>query len=293
ERFAAERNDDAAIASLLKALMRTTDREQRRLWLHVRLAQLHDRRGDYVQAASHAAAAYALDDHPVWSELEPDSPMNETSPAALHEAAEQLDRAARTVRSANLQLAIRRMQSTLQPRLRGVNDSRRTTTFSGLTRDEINALDVGAASLPSMPENPTRGQHGDASDLEPDALDALLEARQYAEAIARCDAIAADPGGRSISRFLVQYGIALNGVSRTDEAAVRFSQAAIHEPTSIAGVRALIELALIERRVRKDEESAHRLLVRAEIVAGQIRNDTLARRARQLQKDTDDRRGRS
>ena len=47
------------------------DADLKRQWIHARLAYAHDRLGQYVQAAGHAAAVFTLEDHPAWKRLVP------------------------------------------------------------------------------------------------------------------------------------------------------------------------------------------------------------------------------
>jgi tetratricopeptide (TPR) repeat protein len=285
EQYVRDNHIDAAIAALLQTLIRTEDREQHRLWLHVRLAQLHARRGEYVESASHVASVFILDDHPAWSELEPSGAFDQPKRVAVTEALDRLHTAERAVRSASLRLSIRRMREIIDPLGPEEPARRRIETFSGLTAGEIADLDPRALARPGMPEAPTRGPDVTPGDTRPDTITALLRAERFEEALAICERIAAAPDQRAVGTFMLQFGEALEGTGRHDDAAMRYSQASIHEPATEAGVRALLRLALVMQRHYGDTATASRLFERAEVIAGQIRNDELAAAARRFRND--------
>ncbi|MCA9295350.1 MAG: tetratricopeptide repeat protein, partial [Phycisphaerales bacterium] len=235
EQYVRDNHVDAAIAMLLQTLVRTTERDQHRLWLHIRLAQLHARRGEYVESASHVASVYILNDHPGWSELEPTGAFDQPNPVAVTEALDRLRTAERTVRSASLRLSIRRMREHIEPSATGTPAAQRGQTFSGLTTGEIAHLDPRAMARPGMPEAPTRGPDVAPEDTRPDTIAALLRAERFDEALSICERIAAAPDQRGVGTFLLQFGEALEGVGRHDDAAMRYSQAAIHESATEPG----------------------------------------------------------
>jgi len=116
EAEAALANDDVAagLEKLLVAMVAASTDVQR-TWIHARLAQVHDGRGEYVQAAGHLGALAALSDDGYWRTLEPVSPQNEPDYAAAKEALENLQRASRSVKSAELKAAIERLLWQVQP----------------------------------------------------------------------------------------------------------------------------------------------------------------------------------
>jgi len=238
---------DAAIALLLKALVTTSEDDPRRLWVHARLARLHAANEQPVAAMSHAAEVFARDDAPDWVMLEPrlpdDEVLDRATPALCHEARDAIRRAQRRVRSADLSRALERMRGHLDKRVRGVADPRREQTFSGLTAGEITDRRITDLVKVDMPESPTDGPVVRGEIATRSEIDRLLDDGRFDEALAACERLAADPGDRDPAVLLVQFGRALDGAGRHDDAAIRYSQAVIHFPTTRSGAWAHVRLA--------------------------------------------------
>ena len=79
---------DEALVKFLQA-MHAADEDIERVWIHRRLAQVHDARGEFVQSAGHAAAAVAFDPTLAWRPLleprsQPDTPAWPAAAESLH-----------------------------------------------------------------------------------------------------------------------------------------------------------------------------------------------------------------
>lgn len=289
---------DGALRGLLAAKVRT-DRPIEHLWLRVRLARVHDLRGEYVQAAGHAAAAFLLSDDASWQRLVPVCPVDEPTYAAALEAHRFLAEARRKVRSRELRGQIDRMMEQVEPVLTGLAAAYDGppvavgSTVSGLAVADVEAgrieiRRIGHASKPetSAPEEPApidaAPKPATTPDPEPDAgsVEALLAAGRYAEAVARCRAIAADPGDRDLASFLLDYGRALAGAGRTDDAAIMLTRCALLHRDTAAGQWALIETARLYRDRYDRPATARRLLERVLDGAATIDQPDLIARAR-------------
>src|SRR6185295_2548389 len=97
----AQQDTDTGVWSLLRALLKSQT-DLQRLWIHVRLAHVHDGRGEYVQAARHVASVFMISEDVAWKSMRPASAVNQPTYAAAHEALETLQEAQGKVKSAEL-----------------------------------------------------------------------------------------------------------------------------------------------------------------------------------------------
>src|SRR5436190_8561680 len=91
------------------------DGDLKKLWLHARLAKVHDLRKEYVQAAGHAAEAMMLSEDVHWKSIAPVCDPNAPEFAAVKEAYENLQAARSKVKNAELSATIARMLKIVQP----------------------------------------------------------------------------------------------------------------------------------------------------------------------------------
>jgi len=105
---------DRALEAMLQALL-NAENDLQRLWLHARLSRVHNVGGEYVQAASHAAATMLIEPSPYWRVLEPTCEPREASFAAVREADELLREALQTISNGTLRTTLERMRSVVQP----------------------------------------------------------------------------------------------------------------------------------------------------------------------------------
>ncbi len=280
----ADQHLEEAVWPLLRALL-AAQSDLQRVWIHMRLSQVHDLRGEYVQAAGHAAEVFALSDDVAWKSLRPVSPVNTPTFAAASEALESLQSAARKVKSAELQREIETMTRLVQ----GVQSKlaatyagpaiERGSTISGFARADIAANDKqppagasGAVTAAAPPPSATRPvgapaantpvvRDEDSSDpRSAGAIDRLLAANRAAEAVTLCQEIEKNPGERDLARFLYQYGKALSLAGRKSEAAVMLTRCAVLYGDSPDAGPALIETAVIYRDEFHKPDVGRRLL---------------------------------
>jgi tetratricopeptide (TPR) repeat protein len=265
-----------ARSDLLKAYLQANNDTQR-LWIHSRLALLHDLRGEYVPAARHFAGVLVLDPHVSWLDLAPISEPAEASHPAMREGLQALRRAGKAAQNQRLGDVINDMIKTIEPmyRRRDVDyDGPRFEpgeTLSGvpiedILRDRSNTSEAN----PSQSDDETRRNQRKAqtssstSTDDPAAhIDALLDAGQFNEALARCKKLAKDPSGYPIPRLLYQYGRTLRGANRPRDAAVQFTRCAIHFPQSRFAALSLLAASEIHVSEFEDPRTAQRLLHRA------------------------------
>ena len=274
ERVLAAGERTAGLHALLRALL-AADTEVETLWARVRLVRVHDARGEYVQAAAHAAAVFLLRDESYWRHLEPTSAPNEPGYAAAEEAMELLERAQGVVTNPELRPVVDRLVATVGP----IRDALAAThhgpargvgsTVSGFDLEAVRRGTVAVAGQdspnrpPSARETRVPPVGGDGAIDGPAAIDALLAAGRSAEALARCERAARNPGGRSLSRLLYQYGRCLQVEGRPHDAAVMFMRCALlYESSPFAGP-SLLEAAVVHRDVFGDSGAARRLAERA------------------------------
>jgi TolA-binding protein len=288
-----------AIMSLLRAAVNAqTDLQE--LWLHARLARVHDLNGDYVQAAGHAAEVFMRSDDVAWRDLRPVSSINEPLYPAAKEALDRLQSAARKVKSGELKRDIDVMIKNVQPVTERLGQQwtggaiEPGSTISGLTRAQIAGEQPAAASngapvsrapaaespavaapesAPDKPAPAPAEQPGAGDPRSPQAIDALLAAGRHAQALTLCAEIEKNPGDRDLAHFLYQYGRALALASRKKDAAVMFTRCAILYPDSPDVGPALIETAMIYRDEYRKPDVARRLLER---VIAQAQDDAQA-----------------
>lgn len=294
--------------ALLRALLKA-DNDVQRLWIHARLSHVHDLRGEYVQAAGHAAEVFAISDDVTWKSLRPVSPVNAPGYAAAHEALDSLQAAAKRVKSAELQREIETMTRLVQ----GVHDKlsadykgppiARNSTVSGYPRETVLARDrrpsdaelaVGATPQPTTsttaPVAPVHAptpvplaQEADSSDpRSAGAIDRLLASGRGSDAAALCAEIEKNPGERDLGHFLFQYGKALTLAGRRGEAAIMFTRCAILFPDSADAGPSLIETATIYRDEFRKPETARRLLQLAIANAERDNQQAVAMLAREI-----------
>ncbi len=251
----AERNFEGALPNLLNAAAAAQTNPQK-LWMHARLAKVHNSLGQYVQSAGHAAAAYALDDHSSWKMLEPTCKPDEPKFPAVAEAMGNLRDARSKVKSTELIQSIDKMIGVVLPihsRLSAAYTGPAIepgSTISGISIDKIKT--EAPASRPTSGQPPAAPQpaapSGNKQESKPqpaDDIDNLLAAKRFSEAVTMCEQIAKSPGERDLSRFLFQYGSALRGAKKNDEASVMFARCAVLFPATDSGPPSLLELALI------------------------------------------------
>ena len=271
---------------LLKAALRAQGDVQR-IWVHARLAQVHDLRGEYVQAAGHVAEVFMISDDVAWRSHKPVSPVNTPTYSAAHEAMENLEAAARRVKSTELQREIETMTRLVQSvhaRLAAEYKGpaiQRGSTISGFSREIVASSDKqpadGAAvasqspvaatpattreAAPAQPTTSPPATAADSSDpRSPGAIDQLLSVNKASEAVKVCEEIEKNPGDRDLAHFLYQYGKALSQANRKADAAVMLTRCAILYPDSDDAGAALIETALIYRDEFHRADVGRRLL---------------------------------
>ncbi|MDY7108703.1 MAG: hypothetical protein SYC29_08705 [Planctomycetota bacterium] len=304
ERLLAAGQSDAALARFLQSMLEA-DGELETLWLRVRLARVHDARGEYVQAAGHTAAVFMLRDEPSWRRLEPVSRPDRPSYPAAREAVLLLQQADRTVSDPQLAAVVDRLLEAVRPiaaELEAGWDGppiERGSTISGYPIERIrgeafdlaaepNAAGAGETDAAPPGEIADHSSPGAASGDSAEAIDALLDAGRAADARIVCQRVAQRPGNRSLGRFLHQYGRALAGVGRRRDAAVMFMRGALLYDASASAAPSLVEAALIHRDVFRNRPAARRLAERAREIAAAQGDSTTVRRARDILSGLDD-----
>lgn len=320
ERFLSRGEVENALDKLLASYARATT-EPQRMWLHARLATAHNLAGDYIEAASNLAALLELDPSPVWTRLIPTCDLNEPTFNSAAEAITNIDRARRKAAAPDDDATVRetldRLDAAIRPlfdRVQQENTQRRYragSTVSGIPMRDLGKPRPGRSgtgrvvspvtppgSSPARPGTPDRqgvnppgttpmppGGTAPATPPDPDsaeAIEQLLAASKFDEALKACDRVARHPVDRDLGLLLVHRGLALNGLGRPMDAAVAFMQAVIHFPGGRAAARGLIETGIIYRDVLKNPDVARRLFEDAARIAEQIGDAALAERARSL-----------
>jgi hypothetical protein len=278
---------DGGLYRMLQALL-NADRPLEEVWVRVRLVQLHESRGEFISAAGHAAAVFVLTEDGSWRSLEPFGNPDRPSFAAASESLRLLERAKRELDSPGLYAATLRMLEVVRPvhdrlaRAPGAVAPRFGTTHSGLDIATIRAYSFAADAIDEPPA--AEPPPDPAAETEPapaavppprtaapstggvpdaDAIDALLDVRRTADALAACKRAAETPGQRSLSRLLHQYGRSLAGEGNPRDAAVMFVRAAVLYPRSAYAAPSLLETAVIYRDTYGDHRTARRLAERA------------------------------
>jgi tetratricopeptide (TPR) repeat protein len=255
---------DVALSAMLQAFLDAPTDLQRR-WVHARLSRLHDRRGEYVEAARHAAGVWLLDQDPYWRILEPLSrpdTARRARPEALAEALAVMGQADRQVRSQGLVRVIdailQRLLVMAGPSAAALAAGDPGRTLSGFTHQEIRAGVFGPAAPASSGSSRGGAQNGSSAGL--DAIDTLLRQGGYQEALTAARGMAEDVPVRDLPRLLHQMGAALGGSGAHQDAAVMYLRAAILYPDSPFGAAGLIEAAFIYRDHYRMPRTARRLL---------------------------------
>jgi hypothetical protein len=301
ERLLTRNDTEAALGRFLAAMLKA-ETELEKLWVRVRLAQVHDSRGEYVQAAGHAAAVFVLRDEPYWRRLEPVSRPDRPGYPAAREARTLLQQAKREVKSPQLVAVVDRLIEIVEPIHDGLAEEdegappEEGATISGFpieqirsgrlviagerARDEESPASRGAGAEGRSP--PAAGRDGPPPEApagdSAEAIDALLAAGRTADAFVLCRRIAENPGNRSLGRFLHQYGRCLVELGRQKDAAVMFMRSALLYDSSPDAAPSLVETAVIYRDVYRNRSAARRLAERArEIAAGQGDSQTVQR----------------
>jgi hypothetical protein len=311
EQLIRQRDFEAAVLPLARARFRAVN-ETQRLWAHARLAWVHNALGQYAQAAGHAAAVFARDDHAAWSSLAPT--CDPAGPAASNlqpnlagaaEALHHLTSARESVRTQALQAQLDLMILHVRPVHERLSREPRGPAFEpGATISGIPLKELeGAASPPqattpppgvtdrpaestSPPPQPDRARTETSStavsDIPAEKIDELLNAGRFSEALALCERVAAGPGSRSLSRFLLQHGRALAGTGQSLDATVMFTRCAVLYADSTEAAAALLEAAVIHRDVIGNAGAARRLAERAAAEAHRRGDAALQDRARSV-----------
>lgn len=264
-----------------------------RLWIHARLARAHDIRSEYAQSCSHAAAVFLLEEHIVWRDMEPiREPVGDPPFAAVAEARHMLREAQGRITHRDLSQAITRMAQ----RIERMHEEMRVgydgppvqprTTWSGISIDRILVGDIEVSPAadetaepepPPAPEVPTapapalereaapedESAIAESAGRSAEDIDRMLTDGRFDEVLERCRRIERNMRNYDVARFLHQYGRALVGVERYDDAAVMFTRCAILYPTSEYAPAALIETAIIYRDHYHQPRTALRLLDRS------------------------------
>ena len=151
EQVIAERDLAAGARRLMQALL-AAQTELQQEWIHARLSRIHDARGEYVQAAGHAAAVMAMTDDAYWARLEPVSQPNEPGYPAARESLHELENALRVVKAAALSASVKRMVAVVEPieqRLKASYDGPTIepgSTVSGISRAVLSGSVDGETS---------------------------------------------------------------------------------------------------------------------------------------------------
>ena len=316
ERLIAAGDLDAAEPRLLEAML-NAEGDLPRLWVRVRLAKTHGLRGEYVQAAGHAAAAFLLDEDSYWRHLEPIGEPNRPGYPAAREAMESLREARRKVTNHDLAAVVDRLIARIGPihrELEAAYDGpaiKPRSTLSGVSIEEIRRgierstdrpdragqprrepADEKPSAPPALgPRQPRVPQPG-ASGESAETIDALIEAHRTAEALALCQRLAREPGPRSLSRFLFQYGRCLAAEGRPRDAAVMFMRCAVLFESSEYAAPSLVETAVIYRDTYGPATATRRLLQHAADLASRRGQTDVVDRANGLLAAVSGRRGR-
>ena len=292
EQHLGEDDLDEALDHFLKAFLQA-ESDTQRAWIHSRLALVHDLRGEYVASARHFAGLMLLDAHPSWVELKPIADPDEPSFAVVAEAFEVLQRASKRIENRRVRDVIDRMSQRIGDMYRRMNVEyggprfEPGTTLSGIPRREILRESGPATQDHRAPRNSSdeTSANNDSSQNEAaasDDLDALLQAKEWRQALRECRALAEDPSGYSIAKLLYQYGRSLQGADQPRDAAVKYTRCAVHYPQSRYAGLSLIETARIYRDHYRKPMVARRLVKRARRAAEAGGYDDVADRANLL-----------
>jgi tetratricopeptide (TPR) repeat protein len=297
ERLIAAEDLDAGLTELMRAES-AAQSDMQRLWVRSRLARIHDARGQYVEAAGHAAMVFALTDDPYWRKLEPVSEPGDTSFAAALETLLALQQASSSVRSTSLKASVDRMLGVVRPihdRLAAAYTGppiEPGSTISGVLKSDLaHATSPQSPAHPPIPA-PASTHAGGATDSAPTpapsssspsvahelepvsagssnesksaaAIESLISQHKYNDALAMCQRIESNPGERDLCQFLWQFGRASAGSGAFPDAAVMFTRGGVLFPASPYAAKCFIEAAIIHRDKLKNVDAARRLFNRA------------------------------
>jgi len=310
EQSLGETNHADGLVPLLRALLQG-ETELHRQWVRCRLVRFHEARGETVEAISHAAVIMGGSDDPSWKSIEPTGALNDASFAAVKEAHENLQIAARKNGHAELRAVLDRLSKKIQPlhdRLVAEHPSEPAAlggTLSGIAVQSIKDGQAGAnpavtapettaappppvrsnprAATPARAASPSKALESPTTDAaSPQAIDSLLEKARNADALARCESVRIDPGDRDLAHFLHQYGLALSRNGKADDAAVMFTRCAALYPFSEDACQSLIQLSILHRDAWADLEAAQRLLRMAHARAQEYQHTAAATLAVEL-----------
>ncbi|MGI9014030.1 MAG: tetratricopeptide repeat protein [Phycisphaerales bacterium] len=299
---------DAAVVKLM-TVVRDDTSPVHKLWLHAELAMLHQELGENIEAAGHFAYVAETDDDPVWLRLAPESV--DVTRATFHTAGEAVYYLRKAERKADEPATLERIQlllSQIEPAYEKFSADGRSYR-GGSTISGVMLADVGTPRPERQLEPPPAQPSGDdtpndtddvgtqatpgqprqtGSPDSPEAIDALLEAGSFTQAVQVCRRLLQSPGDRDIAQFLYQYGTALRGAGQQLDAAVMLARCAIERPGSRYAPRAWIEVALIYRDVFHKPAKARTLLELAAREADAMGDAETAERARALAKELND-----
>lgn len=284
-----------ALPHLMHALLAAQTKPQR-LWVHMQLVRTHDLLGEYIQACSHFAAIVQLEEHVYWRNIAPMSSLNEPAFAAAEEAILSLRRAQQSVTQAQLAPVIAQMIQNIEP-VRQRLAARYTgppieidSTISGIPiatiLSEQQGEDAGEADdAPPVVQpivQPVSPPQQMSEQPAANSIERLLAAEQWQEAIAACERAARSASKREQATLLHQYGLALHGAGRPEDAAIAFTRCAILHSESSQATLSLIETAMIYRDVYDRHETAARLLARAEALESKHNRPAVHERIAQI-----------
>jgi len=287
---------------LLKAYVQA-DNNTQRVWLHSRLALVHDLRGEYVAAARHFAGVLALDPHLAWMDLAPISEPAEATVPLMREALHALQRAGETVDKQRLKTVINEMIQNIEPMHGQKNAAYDGPSFeSGETVSGIPVSDIRenkrTSTADAQPDRPRKSDRSRADDRTPPSneadnpgahIDSLLERGRFSDALAQCESLARNTAGYSLARLLYQYGRSLHGVGRPRDASVQFTRCAIHFPNSRFAALSWLAAAKIHVNVFDDKPTARRLLEKAHEISREHGYDEIINTVRDAQNALPDR----
>jgi len=286
---------DDALDELLASMARAQSDVQR-TWLHARLAGVHDRLGDFLEAASNAAAVWTSDSNPAWARLAPTCDVNKPTWYSAAESRYHLLRAQRAADDTELSLVVAELLAIVEPLYAAQREQnprreyRDGSTVSGILLRDLtggwpghNRTQRPAAheTEDTSPAAPPRNLPPASPDA-PEAIDAAIERGEFDAALRILDRLSDNPGDRDLAQYLFQYGVALAGADRPREAAVRFMQCAAHFPGSRWQALSVIETAVIYRDVWKKPETARRLAERALETGAALGDEAIVERAEEL-----------
>lgn len=287
-RYEARGDLEDALDKLLVAMTKAENQPQR-LWVHARLAAVHNKLGDVIEAAGHFGAVVDMDASAAWLRFMPQGELNEASFYSAGEATWYLKRAIRRVRAGELADAVQSLLRQIEPVFDALDEGDLREYHGGATISGILLRDIGKPrprrTRPEANDDPGAadtdpGEIDPAAD-SPEAIDRLLEEGRHGEAVRLCARLARRPGDRELARYLYQYGRALTGAGRPRDGAVKFARAAIEFPGAPYAPQSWIELAIIYDTVYDKPAKARELLELAATTAAELGELDIANLARQ------------